>query len=181
MALSNLLRRSTAPRAAERLYLAAVDQARDPAFYMHGDVPDTVDGRFDMIALHVYLLLRRLRQGGDPAAAATAQALFDAMFADMDRSLREMGVGDLGVGRRVKAMAKVFYGRVAAYDRGLETEDDALTAALARNVFRTAPASQTALAALAVYVRREAASLAVQPLDALLGGRVQFGAALGGP
>lgn len=176
MALKDLLGRPAAARAAERLYLAAVGQARDPAFYLHCGVPDTVDGRFEMIALHVFLLLRRLRQGG-AGAGDTAQALFDAMFVDMDRSLREAGVGDLGVGRRVKALAQAFYGRVAAYDSGLDAGPEALSEALLRNLYRGAAPALAALEALEAYVRREARSLAARPLDGLAEGRVAFGPA----
>lgn len=179
MALKNLLGQPAAGRAAERLYSSAVEQARDPAFYLHCGVPDTVYGRFEMIALHVFLVLRRLRQGG-AGAADTAQALFDAMFLDMDRSLREMGVGDLGVGRRVKAMAKAFYGRIAAYDRGLDDDGDVLNDALVRDVYRGTAPAPAALAALAAYVRREAQALAGQPLGGLIEGRVGFGPAPSG-
>jgi cytochrome b pre-mRNA-processing protein 3 len=98
---------------ADRLYGAAVAQARNPAFYVECRVPDTLDGRFDLIVLHLCLLIRRLRREGE-TGATLAQALFDTTFDDMDRSLREMGVGDLGVGRRVKAMASAFYGRATA-------------------------------------------------------------------
>src|SRR3546814_8966780 len=85
---------------ADRLYAAIVAQARHPAFYQDYGVPDTVDGRFEMIALHAFLLLHRLKQ--DPERTAKlGQAVYDAMFLDMDASLREMGAGDLGVGRRV--------------------------------------------------------------------------------
>lgn len=176
MALRFLRRRTGVEQTAGRLYAAAVAQAREPGFFLHCGVPDTVDGRFEMIALHVHLVLRRLRRGG-AAASETAQALFDAMFADMDRALREMGAGDLGVGRRVKTMAKAFYGRVAAYDAGLDGGAGALEAALARNVYRAGPPPAGALAALAAYVRREARSLGAQPLEALLAGRAAFGPA----
>jgi cytochrome b pre-mRNA-processing protein 3 len=181
VALRHLLGRPPAERAAERLYASAVEQARAPAFYLHCGVPDTVDGRFEMIALHVFLVLRRLRQGG-AGASSTAQALFDAMFVDMDRNLREMGVGDLGVGRRVKAMAKAFYGRVAAYDRGLDQEAGAgaLDEALLRNLWRGVAPAPEALAALAGYMRREAQSLAAQTLAGLIEGRVAFGPAPSG-
>jgi cytochrome b pre-mRNA-processing protein 3 len=186
VALRNLLRRPAAERAAERLYLGAVGQARAPAFYLHCGVPDTVDGRFEMIALHVFLVLRRLRpsdegggERGGEGASDTAQALFDAMFIDMDRSLREMGIGDLGVGRRVKAMAQAFYGRVSAYDRGLDDDNHGglLGEALLRNVYRGAAPTPEALIALAGYVRREARALAQQPLGGLIEGRVVFGPA----
>ena len=112
---------------AHALYLIAVAQARQPLFYAEHGVPDSVDGRFDLIVMHVFLLLRPLsklaEQDGDVELQARAgnisQALFDTMFGDMDRSLREMGVSDIAVGKRVKHMAKAFYGRVAAYDEGL--------------------------------------------------------------
>lgn len=160
-------------RAAAGLYAAAVGRARAPAFYTDYAVPDTVDGRFDMIAIHVFLLLRRLKAGGE-AAGAVSQALYDAMFEDMDRALREMGAGDLGVGRRVKAMAQAFSGRVAAYDAGLDGPEETLRAALARNVFRGAPGPDGAVAGLARYMREQAAALAGQPLEALIGGQAVF-------
>ncbi len=174
MVLGRLFKRSGARDVAGRLYLGVVAQAREPAFYTAMGVPDTVDGRFDMITLHAWLVLRRLKgEAGRPAD--TAQALFDTMFDDMDHNLREMGAGDLGVGRRVKTMARAFYGRLAAYDEGLAGDDDALATALGRNLYRGADPGADTLAALAGYVRREAAALARQPLDDLLAGRVEFG------
>ena len=161
--------------AAHTLYLSAVAQARAEAFFTRCGVPDSVDGRFETIALHVFLLLRRLKDQG-PEAAALSQALFDTMFADMDRNLREMGAGDLGVGKRVKAMAEGFYGRVKAYDAALTAGDGgALDAALGRNLYGTtepAPAHTTAVAA---YMRREAEAIDRRELAALLAGEVAFG------
>lgn len=172
--LKRLFGDSAARRAATGLYSAAVDQARSPVFYTDYAVPDTVDGRFDMIALHVFLLMRRLK-AGDAGAAEVAQALYDVMFDDMDRSLREMGAGDLGVGRRVKSMAQAFSGRLVAYDTGLDgAADDELRAALARNVFRGGQAPDEALAALARYLRTQAASLDAQPIEAVIGGHAAF-------
>jgi cytochrome b pre-mRNA-processing protein 3 len=97
------------------LYGALVGQARNPAFYRDMGVPDTVEGRFEMVALHVFLALRRLRAGGEPGKDL-GQKLFDVLFDDMDQTLREMGVGDLSVGKKIKAMASSFYGRMQAYD-----------------------------------------------------------------
>lgn len=160
--------------AAFALYSAAVVQARHPSFYESLAVPDSLDGRFDMIALHVFLMLRRLRAAGAPARGLS-QAIFDVMFADMDQSLRELGVGDVGVGKRVRRMAEAFYGRVAAYDTGL---DDAaggqLEAALLRNVWRGEEVAPAALGALADYVRRQDAALAARPLAELMAGRIDF-------
>ena len=138
MVIGVLDRRKALRGRADGLYRRLVDRAREPVFYALCGVPDTLDGRFDMIVLHVALVVRRLRAGEIPEKALS-QALFDTMMDDMDRSLREMGVGDLGVGRRVKAMAKAFYGRAAAYDAALsEGAEEALTAALERDMVAAA-------------------------------------------
>src|SRR5262245_48094906 len=112
--LSRLFRRPAPVADPYPLYAAAIAQARQPVFYAGLRVPDTVDGRFELVALHVFLILQRLKS--EPEATPFAQALFDTMFADMDRNLREMGVGDLSVGKKVKAMAQGLYGRIAAYE-----------------------------------------------------------------
>ncbi len=157
------------------LYLALVGQARREGFYRNCGVPDSVDGRFDMIALHAFLVLRRLNMEGE-RVAAFSQALFDYMFADMDVSLREMGVGDLSVSKKVKHMARSFYGRVVAYEHGLAAADDAvLTEALRRNLYGTVEATPQHLARMAAYVRREAVALADRPVEELLSGTVAFG------
>jgi cytochrome b pre-mRNA-processing protein 3 len=107
-------------------------------FYADLGVPDTVDGRFDMVSLHVYLVVRRLGQLAEPGPEL-AQAVFDAMFSDMDVDLREDGVGDLSVGRRNRAMWEAFHGRAAACRTALAAADDAaLEEALLRNVWRGA-------------------------------------------
>lgn len=167
--------------AARTLYAHAVTQSRRPEFYRSLGVPDSLDGRFDMVALHVFLLLHRLRGEGQPdqdrAAKRFAQALFDAMFDDMDDSLREIGVGDLSVGKRVKAMAKALYGRIAAYEAGLAADDATLGAALARNLYRKVEPTPVQLARLCRYLRREAAVLAAMPYGTLAAGEVAFGPA----
>lgn len=153
-------------------YGRIVERARDPAFYTGWGVPDTLDGRFEVLALHAFLVLNRLKR--EPGEAAVfAQELFDTMFADLDSALREMGAGDLGVGRRVQAMAKGLYGRIAAYERGLADEAE-MTAALRRNLFGTATASSAQLAAFSTYARRQAAALAAEPVAALMAGAVAF-------
>jgi len=172
-ALRGLFRKSETGRRARALYARAVAQAREPRFYAELGVPDTVDGRFEMVALHVWLLLRRLR-ADEARAGGLAQGLFDAMFDDMDRALREMGAGDLGVGRRVKAMATAFYGRIAAYDSGLDSPDPAFEDALIRNVWRGAAPEGGAATALAAYARHRAAALERRPLEALLDGEAPF-------
>ncbi len=159
------------------LYDEVVRQARSPSFYTHGGVPDTVDGRFEMVVLHAWLVIGRLTAGGDDARRI-AQYLFDAMIVDMDRSLREMGVGDLGVGRKVKAMAEAYYGRSRAYDSALATGDADLSGALRRNVFRFAvpPDGETedAVDGMVRYVRATAQGLRAQPVETIARGRVRF-------
>lgn len=155
----------------EALHAALLAQARLPAFYEAG-VPDSFEGRFDLLLLHLVLLLRRLRE--DSLTRALAQDVFDLFFREMDRALREMGVGDLSVPRRVHAMAEAFYGRARAYDAALARQgDEALEAALARNVFAGAGDGE-APARLAGYVRAAAETLAALPREEFLAGRLRF-------
>ncbi len=131
-------KRNRSAPAANLAYEKIVAQARHPGFYLSGRVDDTVDGRFDMIVLHAYLLINRLNEDGDGRSSGFAQAVFDVLFEDMDRSLREMGVGDISVGKKVKMMAQVFYGRAKAYEAALkvyEQTPDELIAVLERNLF----------------------------------------------
>ncbi|HEY2619798.1 MAG TPA: ubiquinol-cytochrome C chaperone family protein [Acetobacteraceae bacterium] len=160
-------------RAGPSLYAAAVAAARDPWFYQALGVPDTLDGRFDLVALHAFLLIQRLRDSADPGPAL-AQAVFDAMFSDMDHNLREIGVSDLSVGKRMRAMWEAFHGRANAYTVAIRAADRcALEAALARNVWRGA-APQGAAGLLAGMVQAQTAHLAAQPLAALASGSVDF-------
>ena len=178
MKIPGLFRRSRVKETAHTLYIIVVEQARRPGFYRHCGVPDTVDGRFDMIAMHAFLLLRRLKR--DHAQTADlAQALFDVMFADMDQNLRQMGVGDLGVAKRIKTMAKAFYGRLAAYEAGLAAEDATLADALQRHLVRKANPPNGDVAVLVGYMRREAAALDALGLDRMMAGDVGFGPAPG--
>jgi len=156
-----------------RLHAEIVRQAREPVFYGPYSVPDTIDGRFDMVVLHAVLVMDRLRATGD-AGVTLSQALFDHVFRDFDRSLREMGSGDLGVGKRIKAMAKAFYGRMDAYVTALRGDDAALEDALRRNLFAKTDPHPRVLAAMSTYVRREAQSLAITPAEDLHAGRFTF-------
>ena len=158
-----------------RLYGEIVAQARQPWLYGIAGVPDTVDGRFDMIVLHAFLIFDRLSQGDEPAKAL-AQSVFEEMFKDMDRSLREMGAGDLAVGPKVRRMAEVFYGRSRVYAQALRQEGEArrqaLISALARNVF---PGHDEARAGtLGDYVLAEQRALAGQSIEQLLSGQAGF-------
>ena len=121
---------------AEKLYSEAIILARRPEFYEKYGVTDDVDGRFDTLSLIVVLLMRRLKMSGD-RGKNLSQDLFDSMFADMDLSLREMGAGDIGVSKRVRAMAEAFMGRLNSYVEAIDDNDrDKLSSALKRNLFR---------------------------------------------
>lgn len=154
----------------EALYGAIVAQARLPAFYLEYGVPDTVNGRFEMILLHAGLLLDRL--AGEPAATrAVGQEVFDRFCQDMDDIMRERGVSDVKVPREMKRVAEAFYGRQAAYRAALSGDDpQALPEALRRNVYAGADAS--ALPRLVAYTHRLVADLAGQNAAGLAEGRL---------
>lgn len=140
--------------------------ARAPALYTALGVPDTVEGRFECLSLHVILVLRRLNRLPDPAAEV-AQDLVNAVFLQLDSSLRELGVGDFGVPKRMKKLGAAFYGRAAGYDGALDARDeDGLKAALARNVIGTE--TPEAGAGLARYVLRSVDLLDARDLDQIV-------------
>jgi cytochrome b pre-mRNA-processing protein 3 len=167
-----LFRRRHRREAVHAVYGDIVAQARRPIFFAVWGVPDTLDGRFEVLALHAFLVLNRLK--ADRQAADFAQDLFDTMFADMDRGLREMGATDIGVGRHVKAMARGFYGRAAAYEEGCAGDDAVLRDALRRNLFGTVTPTAAQLDAAARYVRRQVAALAAEPLPRLMDAGLPF-------
>ncbi len=171
----NLFRRQTpAQAAAHALFGALVAQSRLPAFYMAGEVPDTIDGRFDLLALHVSLAIRRLQR--DPALGPLGQALFEAMVDNLDHGLRKAGVGDLRVGKRVKAMVAAFYGRLKAYGDALErgAPADALDVALARNLYRDARPKPETTATMASYVRCQDQAILAAPAADLATGHLRL-------
>ena len=162
-------------RPAEQAYAAIVAQSRLPAFYEQLGVPDTVTGRFEMIVLHIVLLADRLRGTGEGAKARNL-ALSEAFVADLDSALRELGVSDIIVSKRMHALAGAFYGRMAAYDAGLadaEAGPANLEAAITRNVL-AGSAGKTGAAALARYVRGAKALLATQDVETLRRGVIIF-------
>lgn len=172
MVFSFLRRRED--QATRNLYDAIVAQARQPHFYTQLAVPDTIDGRFDMITLHATLTFARLRGEGE-AANARAQAVFDFFFRDMDRALREMGASDTSVPRKVKHMAELFYGAADAYMSALDADDPAvLVGALKRNVYAGRADRDAEATALAGYVRAAARHLSRQTCDDIVAGRMAW-------
>ncbi len=154
MILKKLFGSSKEYDAARKIYQKVVEAARQPEFYLEVEVPDNIDGRYEMISLHSFLVMRRLKKSGKKFQDLS-QVVFDLMFQDMDQSLREIGVGDLAVGKRIKKMAQVFYGRIVAYETALEGGEESLEEALARNHYGTLEVtpSDEILARMAAYVR----------------------------
>ena len=152
------------------LYAACVAQARRPEFYTAMGAPDTLEGRFELYTLHVVLVVLRLKgQGENPSAAA--QAVFDAYLQSLDIALREMGVGDLSVGKKMKKLGRAFYGRVKSYDAAQAVPGD-LDDLIRRTVYEGAPdVDPEALVRYALSVR---ATLAEQPMERLLTGEINW-------
>jgi len=164
-------RRSAENRTIAALYGMIVAQARLPAFYVDYGVPDTVEGRFDLIVLHLVLVLRRLapvQQGG-----RLGQRLFDRFCQDLDDNLREMGIGDLAVPKHMRRFGEAFYGRQTAYLRALEAADERdFEKALARNILKDAGSDE--MVRLGRYARAVIGDLDVQDEGALVRGELVF-------
>lgn len=155
-----------------KAYDRIVTQARQPVFYVDFEVADTVQGRFDLILLHLVLVLRSVRV--HPEGPAFAQDLFDLFVRDMDRSLREMGVGDISIAKKMKKVGQAFYGRAQRYEEALETLSvDALSEAVARNIYDRDTVS-LASRRLAFYGFAAAAGLKDLEPSRLLAGEAEF-------
>jgi cytochrome b pre-mRNA-processing protein 3 len=154
-----------AKAAGEALYVSAAGQARQPAFYIAMRTPDTREGRFELYTLHTILIWERLK-GQGPAATETAQAAFDAYLRGLDDAFRELGVGDLSVGKKMKKLGEAFYGRLKSYE---EAEGAAGLEALFGRILPEADAGQ-----ITSYVVTARDHLATQPLENLLAGKVSW-------
>jgi cytochrome b pre-mRNA-processing protein 3 len=167
--ISWLLGRAERRRTIERLHAEIVAASRHPAFFTAGAVADTFEGRFEILTLHAWLVLRRL--AGLPAPAPElAQDLTDALFRHFDIALREIGIGDPSVPKHMRRLAEAFLGRCTAYDGALSTGEEALVAALLRNVYGGSGDAR----GLAHYVSAAEATLARAPFDAFARGPVPF-------
>ncbi len=163
----NILRRaSPTVRLVQALHAALVNAARQPVFFREYGIADTIDGRFDMVALHGWLVLDRLRSAG---RTELAQALSDAIFVAFDEALRDLGNGDMGMGPRMKKLGNAFNGRLHAYEAA-GADEAALADAIARNAYRGEPGHDSAARALAHYAlaaraRLEARDPVQDPLE----------------
>ena len=175
MLLDRLFRPRAAQAAGRALYARAVEQSRSPRLYSELGAPDTAEGRFEVYSLHVVLLLDRLRGHGD-VATDVSQALFDTYVKDLDHALRELGVGDLSVGRKMRKLGEAFYGRGKSYEAAFAVLPDEapLQALIARTVYAGADPAQAPR--LTAYVLAQRAALAQQPLEALCAGEVVWNA-----
>jgi len=173
MLLDRLFRPRPALAAGRALYVRCVEQSRTPALYAELGAPDTVEGRFEVYSLHVVLLLDRLRAQGE-AAAEVSQGLFDTYVKSLDHALREMGVGDLSVGRKMRKLGEAFYGRCKSYEAAFQAlpDEGPLQALVVRTVYAEADAAPAPR--LVAYVLAQRAALAGQPLDRLLAGEVDW-------
>ena len=168
-----LFRRGRQPDTISTLYGMIVAQARLPCFYRDYGVPDTVNGRFDMIVLHLALVLDPLMR--DPAQREAGQALFDHFCRDMDNNLREIGISDLKVPKEMRRMGEAFYGRAQAYAAALAADgDQALVETVARNVYDAPPPGPAVAARLAAYIREAVREVAAQDVAAVAVGALRL-------
>lgn len=175
----SLFRRDQRPDTISALYGMIVAQARLPCFYRDYAVADTVNGRFDLIVLHLALVMDRLTENG--RLRGTGQGIFDLFCQDMDGNLREMGISDLKVPKEMRRMGEAFYGRSRAYLDALPaalaeegSDRRPLELALSRNIYGGAPSAYEAAPRLAAYMVETVGELAGQDLAAIEAGQLRF-------
>jgi len=158
---------------AHALHARVIEQARRPHFYAVLGVPDTMLGRYEMVCLHAYLVLTRLKREGE-AGARAAQTLHNIIFDDFDVALRETGLGDMGIGKRIKKLACNLHGRISAYDSGVSAGDEELAAALRRNMYASAEPGDAQVTGMVAYVRAARRDIDDCPADALFAAAPAF-------
>ncbi len=170
----SLFRRDRRANTISALYGMIVAQARLPCFYRDYAVPDTVNGRFDLIVLHLALALGRLLP--DPELKAVGQGVFDRFCEDMDSNLREMGISDVKVPKEMRRMGEAYYGRAQAYDTALAAGDggEGLVEALSRNLYSGSPPDTAVVRRLAAYMQEAVGGLRTQASAALAAGTIAF-------
>ena len=169
----SFLRRDNSSGRVDKAYEIVVNQSRNPIFYKELLIPDNIDGRFDVLSLHMFFIFSRLKNE-EQIAADFSQALFDTMFVDMDQSLREMGVGDLSVGKRVKDMGKALLGRIEAYDKAFGAEYSDIEATIVRNIYRSDGSHSPQTRRLIEYSKGTIEDLALIPKEEILDANFSF-------
>ena len=169
----SFLRRDNSLNNVDKVYGIVVNQSRQPVFYTELTIPDNIDGRFDVLSLHMFFIFSRLKNE-EKIAADFSQSLFDAMFVDMDQSLREMGVGDLSVGKRVKDMGKALLGRIEAYDKAFSAEYSDIEASIVRNIYRGDLPHLHQVRRLIKYSKGTIENLALIPKEEILKANFSF-------
>lgn len=157
---------------AQGLYRCALLNSRKTMFYESMGIPDTFDGRFDLLLVHIYIINHLLK--GYEYYSKLSQALFDCMFADMDQTLREMGVGDVGVPKHMKRMMKAYNGRIQAYDEAFLKDDIELEGALRRNLYGTVDVVDLDLSEMKYYVMSNLDNKTPQRIEKILQGHIVF-------
>ncbi|MBL4801463.1 MAG: hypothetical protein JKY45_06175 [Emcibacter sp.] len=163
--------------AAYDLFTKIVEQARSPEFYANWHVADTLDGRFDLIILHVGLVINRLEASGEnKEVTLLIRYLQEVLFDNMDMSLRELGVGDMSVGKKVKVMAEAYYGRMAVYRRAIHSEDreNKLKSSLIRNIYRDDAPEDAIIGCFVTYVSKQVKCLEGQATEDLMLAKLIF-------
>ncbi len=161
--LGRLLNRRARRKQAERLHEDIIAQSRQPLFYAQLGVPDTMLGRYEMVCLHAYLVLTRLNRESEEGHQL-AQTLHNLIFDDFDVALREAGLGDMGVGKRIKKLARNLHGRISVYEAGLASDDEELEAILRRNMYASVEPDASQVAGMIAYIKA-----ARQEMDACSG------------
>lgn len=154
---------------AHNAYVSLVTQARKPFFYQEYGIADTLDGRFDVIVLHIFLLTKRLKN----SELELLRAVWEVFFSDMDRSLREMGASDTGIGKRIKKMVQAFYGRIDSYEKTIASKAE-FKESLARNLYRDMEINDAQLEMIVLYVKRNLEHLQKQDITTIMSGELSF-------
>ena len=172
------VRRSQITHIAEDLYSCAMLNTREEGFFKEAGVPDTFDGRFDLLLVHIFIIFHILMAGRSHKSKAVLQALFDRMFDDMDQTLREMGAGDIGVSRQVKRMMDAFNGRIHAYQEAVSSGNlgDSLQQVLMRNLYGTheKQVSRKELVCMEAFVTANITDKSLERVDKILQGHILF-------
>jgi cytochrome b pre-mRNA-processing protein 3 len=171
--LERIRQRKERRRQAAQLHTAIVDQSRVPTFYADMGVPDTMLGRYEMVCLHAFLVLSRLRRENQDCARL-AQTLHDMIFDDFDVALREAGLGDMGIGHRIKKLARNLHGRISVYERGLASGDDEMAEILRRNMYASSEPESAEIARMIGYIRAARDEINETSTTALVGGAPSF-------